>query len=184
MSTRINNSAPFPFLNLLIFYTWFPDYSPELQQREREGERRARRRFVQQQWSARSEKKLAKVIVPDKWKEGASNTNESGGRKINENKLLSKKHSFLVILPPIYPSAKGEGRTDGLLMGMLNASSANSKFTKMPNIATHVHIVKVYVQCVVNKCSIRSFTSKATCKSDVLFQALHDHSDESGNRII
>ncbi|URE41216.1 Cysteine-rich PDZ-binding [Musa troglodytarum] len=38
------------------------------------------------------EKKLAKVIVPDKWKEGASNTTESGGRKINENKLLSKKN--------------------------------------------------------------------------------------------
>ena len=37
------------------------------------------------------EKKLAKVIVPDKWKEGASNTTESGGRKLNENKLLSKK---------------------------------------------------------------------------------------------
>ncbi|THU48475.1 hypothetical protein C4D60_Mb09t26640 [Musa balbisiana] len=42
------------------------------------------------------EKKLGKVIVPDKWKEGASNTTESGGRKINENKLLSKKNrSFL-----------------------------------------------------------------------------------------
>uniref|UniRef100_A0A8R7V500 Cysteine-rich PDZ-binding protein n=1 Tax=Triticum urartu TaxID=4572 RepID=A0A8R7V500_TRIUA len=37
------------------------------------------------------EKKLGKVIVPDKWKEGASNTYEGGGRKINENKLLSKK---------------------------------------------------------------------------------------------
>lgn len=37
------------------------------------------------------EKKLSKVIVPDKWKEGASNTTEAGGRKINENKLLSKK---------------------------------------------------------------------------------------------
>ncbi|KAJ0682017.1 putative PDZ-binding protein, CRIPT [Helianthus annuus] len=38
------------------------------------------------------EKKLSKVIVPDKWKEGASNTTETGGRKINENKLLSKKN--------------------------------------------------------------------------------------------
>ncbi|KAK9223636.1 hypothetical protein WN944_012082 [Citrus x changshan-huyou] len=37
------------------------------------------------------EKKLSKVIVPDKWKEGASNTTEAGGRKVNENKLLSKK---------------------------------------------------------------------------------------------
>lgn len=40
------------------------------------------------------EKKLTKVIVPDKWKEGASNTTEGGGRKINENKLLSKKNRF------------------------------------------------------------------------------------------
>ncbi|XP_057536759.1 uncharacterized protein LOC130814646 [Amaranthus tricolor] len=40
------------------------------------------------------EKKLAKVIVPDKWKAGASNTTESGGRKINENKLLSKKNRW------------------------------------------------------------------------------------------
>ncbi|KAG0614007.1 hypothetical protein M758_6G144100 [Ceratodon purpureus] len=37
------------------------------------------------------EKKLTKVIVPEKWKEGASNTTEGGGRKINENKLLLKK---------------------------------------------------------------------------------------------
>lgn len=47
------------------------------------------------------QKKLSKVIVPDKWKEGASNTTESGGRKINENKLLSKKNrcaSFLQTL--------------------------------------------------------------------------------------
>lgn len=44
-------------------------------------------------WCA-GQKKLSKVIVPDKWKEGASNTNESGGRKINENKLLSKKNRF------------------------------------------------------------------------------------------
>ena len=42
-------------------------------------------------WVA-GEKKLSKVIVPDKWKEGASNTTEGGGRKINENKLLSKKN--------------------------------------------------------------------------------------------
>jgi hypothetical protein len=32
------------------------------------------------------QKKLDKVICPDVWKDGASNTNE-GGRKINENKL-------------------------------------------------------------------------------------------------
>ncbi|KAJ7967643.1 cysteine-rich PDZ-binding protein [Quillaja saponaria] len=40
------------------------------------------------------EKKLTKVIVPDKWKAGASNTTEGGGRKINENKLLSKKNRW------------------------------------------------------------------------------------------
>ncbi|KAJ7299891.1 hypothetical protein O6H91_Y010800 [Diphasiastrum complanatum] len=40
------------------------------------------------------QKKLTKVIVPDKWKEGASNTMESGGRKINENKLLTKKNRW------------------------------------------------------------------------------------------
>lgn len=43
-------------------------------------------------WFVVGEKKLGKVIVPDKWKEGASNTTEGGGRKINENKLLSKKN--------------------------------------------------------------------------------------------
>ncbi|GAB2216498.1 hypothetical protein Drorol1_Dr00024272 [Drosera rotundifolia] len=40
------------------------------------------------------EKNLGKVIVLDKWKEGVSNTTESGGRKVNENKLLSKKHRY------------------------------------------------------------------------------------------
>ncbi|KZV37156.1 hypothetical protein F511_15076 [Dorcoceras hygrometricum] len=40
------------------------------------------------------EKKLSKVIVPDKWKEGARNTTEGSGRKINENKLLSKKNRW------------------------------------------------------------------------------------------
>ena len=37
------------------------------------------------------EKKLARVICPDKWKDGARNTLESGGRMLNENKMLSKK---------------------------------------------------------------------------------------------
>ncbi|PSC72116.1 Cysteine-rich PDZ-binding [Micractinium conductrix] len=40
------------------------------------------------------EKKLAKGIVQDKWKEGAHNTIESGGRKVNENKALSKKKAW------------------------------------------------------------------------------------------
>jgi Microtubule-associated protein CRIPT len=66
------------------------------------------------------------VICPDKWKEGANNTLESGGRKVNENKMLSKKkrhdclrtlwRPWLKFLPdlvlccaggnPIHPSAK------------------------------------------------------------------------------
>lgn len=41
------------------------------------------------------EKKLSKVIVPDKWKDGARNVTEGGGRKINENKLLSKKNRYV-----------------------------------------------------------------------------------------
>lgn len=44
---------------------------------------------------AKCEKKLAKVACPDKWKEGSSNTIESGGRKINENKLLSKSKRWV-----------------------------------------------------------------------------------------
>lgn len=35
------------------------------------------------------EKKLGKVITPDPWKNGARNTTESGGRKVNENKALT-----------------------------------------------------------------------------------------------
>lgn len=36
------------------------------------------------------EKKLSTIITPDSWKVGARNTLESGGRKLNENKLLSQ----------------------------------------------------------------------------------------------
>lgn len=35
------------------------------------------------------EKKLSTIITPDTWKTGARNTLESGGRKLNENKLLT-----------------------------------------------------------------------------------------------
>lgn len=35
------------------------------------------------------------MIVPDKWKDGARNVTEGGGRKINENKLLSKKNRYV-----------------------------------------------------------------------------------------
>ena len=36
-------------------------------------------------------KKLGTVITPDTWKDGARNTTESGGRKLNENKALTSK---------------------------------------------------------------------------------------------
>ena len=36
------------------------------------------------------QKKLGKVITPDPWKTGARNTTEGGGRKVNENKLLTQ----------------------------------------------------------------------------------------------
>jgi len=39
------------------------------------------------------EKKLSLVIVPDKWKEGARNTTESGGRKLSGNKLLTARRT-------------------------------------------------------------------------------------------
>jgi len=61
------------------------------------------------------EKKLGKVIVPDKWKEGASNTNESGGRKINENKLLSKKNRS-ASLPPSLPQSPAEPPPPSLVL--------------------------------------------------------------------
>ncbi|KAJ9086405.1 hypothetical protein DSO57_1004465 [Entomophthora muscae] len=37
------------------------------------------------------EKKLGKVICPDKWKDGARNVTVGTDRKLNENKLLTKK---------------------------------------------------------------------------------------------
>ncbi|CAI5986158.1 unnamed protein product [Closterium sp. NIES-64] len=63
--------------------SFFPPYFPS-----------AKERYFYLCWHPGGAKKLSKVIVPDKWKEGASNTTESGGRKINENKLLSKKKRY------------------------------------------------------------------------------------------
>jgi len=40
---------------------------------------------------ATCQSKVGKVITPDPWKSGARNTNESGGRKINENKALTSR---------------------------------------------------------------------------------------------
>ncbi|XP_052467419.1 cysteine-rich PDZ-binding protein isoform X2 [Carassius carassius] len=42
------------------------------------------------------EKKLGRVITPDTWKDGARNTTESGGRKLNENKMLTSKKARFV----------------------------------------------------------------------------------------
>ncbi|XP_033619793.1 cysteine-rich PDZ-binding protein isoform X1 [Fukomys damarensis] len=43
-------------------------------------------------WCAKNvKKKLGTVITPDTWKDGARNTTESGGRKLNENKALTSK---------------------------------------------------------------------------------------------
>ncbi|XP_053462122.1 cysteine-rich PDZ-binding protein-like, partial [Nycticebus coucang] len=45
-----------------------------------------------EEWCAKKhEKKLGTVITPDTWKDGARNTTESGGRKLNENKALTSK---------------------------------------------------------------------------------------------
>uniref|UniRef100_A0A8V0ZDD0 Cysteine-rich PDZ-binding protein n=1 Tax=Gallus gallus TaxID=9031 RepID=A0A8V0ZDD0_CHICK len=46
--------------------------------------------FAGPPWCARS-RKLGTVITPDTWKDGARNTTESGGRKLNENKALTSK---------------------------------------------------------------------------------------------
>ncbi|KAK9089642.1 hypothetical protein Scep_028724 [Stephania cephalantha] len=119
------------------------------------------------------EKKLSKVIVPDKWKEGASNTNESGGRKINENKLLSKKNSLArqVIILQICATSCLLVMVISLkvywqwncLWGLSGNIDDNmpSKFTKMVNTVTPVLILKVSAPCVVNKYWIPNITSKA-----------------------
>ncbi|CAL5408412.1 unnamed protein product [Camellia sinensis] len=104
------------------------------------------------------EKKLTKVIVPDKWKAGASNTTEGGGRKINENKLLSKKNR------------------NGLHMEIPSAQSASSKYTKRLSTVTPVLTRKGYVRCVVSKSLIPNFTNKAMYdmeKMDVFYLLLH-----------
>lgn len=42
------------------------------------------------------------LLFADKWKEGANNTTEGGGRKIGENKLLSKKNRCVSCLERIF----------------------------------------------------------------------------------
>ena len=43
---------------------------------------------------AKCEKKLSKLAPAAKWKDGADNKGTSSGRKINENKALSKKKQW------------------------------------------------------------------------------------------
>ncbi|CAL0316319.1 unnamed protein product [Lupinus luteus] len=117
------------------------------------------------------EKKLGKVIVPDKWKEGASNTTEGGGRKINENKLLSKKNRCIILLYAFVFLLVCNilAMVDGPHMETLNASSANSKCTRMASTATLVLTVKEFVQCVESKFWTPSFTNKAMCSGYCLW---------------
>lgn len=48
----------------------------------------------------RCEEKLSKLVVPDKWTEGARNTTggKDGGRKIGGNKLLKKRSERCVAI--------------------------------------------------------------------------------------
>ncbi|WMV16229.1 hypothetical protein MTR67_009614 [Solanum verrucosum] len=107
------------------------------------------------------EKKLSKVIVPDKWKEGASNTTEGGGRKINENKLLSKKKSHQHPLGTCCIAG-------GHLMEIQSALFASNKCIKMVNIVIPVLIVKEYVQCVESKFLTPSYTNRAMYDVDMV----------------
>ncbi|RXH85969.1 hypothetical protein DVH24_017022 [Malus domestica] len=125
------------------------------------------------------EKKLSKVIVPDKWKEGASNTTEGGGRKINENKLLSKKKSLCGCIT----SAKFcdmsfiHLRVGGLLTELPSASFASSKYTRMANTVTHVptpksdvcDVMQEFVRCAGSKYLTPSFTNKVMYKAEVQY---------------
>ncbi|CAN6546651.1 unnamed protein product [Malus baccata var. baccata] len=129
------------------------------------------------------EKKLSKVIVPDKWKEGASNTTEGGGRKINENKLLSKKKSLLSAIKPwivcvdVSPGIVGKFsdigfihlRVGGLLMELPSASFASSKYTRMANTVTRVLTPKEFVRCAGSKYLTPSYTNKAMYKANQMF---------------
>jgi hypothetical protein len=49
----------------------------------------------------------AQVVCPDKWKDGAKNTIEGGGRKINENKLLAKNKRWAALCKTFRHSTTG-----------------------------------------------------------------------------
>ncbi|KAF4372499.1 hypothetical protein F8388_027172 [Cannabis sativa] len=120
------------------------------------------------------EKKLAKVIVPDKWKEGASNTTEGGGRKINENKLLSKKKRlFLVEVVELDLKGFLGFIPGGVLTEIPSALYASNKYTRMVNTATHVLTAKGFVPCAVNKCLTQSCTNRAMHNSNQMWAGSH-----------
>uniref|UniRef100_A0A7N2N735 Cysteine-rich PDZ-binding protein n=1 Tax=Quercus lobata TaxID=97700 RepID=A0A7N2N735_QUELO len=134
------------------------------------------------------EKKLTKVIVPDKWKAGASNTTEGGGRKINENKLLSKKSryklKFVVTMSMasdrvrgassnavVYKSSCSQLTINGLHTAIQNASYASNKYTRKPSTVTPVLIRKESVQCAVSKYLTPRFTNRAMYDADQILAA-------------
>uniref|UniRef100_A0A7N2LS28 Cysteine-rich PDZ-binding protein n=1 Tax=Quercus lobata TaxID=97700 RepID=A0A7N2LS28_QUELO len=123
------------------------------------------------------EKKLTKVIVPDKWKAGASNTTEGGGRKINENKLLSKKSryklKFVVTMSNavVYKSSCSRLTINGLHTAIQNASYASNKYTRKPSTVTPVLIQKESVQCAVSKYLTPRFTNRAMYDADQILAA-------------
>ncbi|KAI8487623.1 uncharacterized protein LOC144913042 isoform X1 [Branchiostoma floridae x Branchiostoma belcheri] len=77
------------------------------------------------------QKKLGKVITPDPWKDGARNTTEGGGRRVNENKLLTQKKN----------------------RSSVSAGSASLLFTRRVHIiAKGVLTRKESVPCVERRC--------------------------------
>ncbi|KAK5827006.1 hypothetical protein PVK06_021940 [Gossypium arboreum] len=117
------------------------------------------------------QKKLSKVIVPDKWKEGASNTTESGGLKVNENKLLSKKHRWtpygntkcIICKQQVHQDAK-YCHTCAYSKGLNLAISLffHDVLCACGLSQGAFHVVQAYARCAVSKCSTPSFTSRVT----------------------
>lgn len=107
------------------------------------------------------------MIVPDKWKEGASNVTEGGGRKVNENKLLSKKQryallqvsrlvhstSMQILLSASSSFLAGGSRTP------LGAKLAKPPSTRMLCTAKGVPIKREFVQCAASRSLIPVATS-------------------------
>lgn len=73
------------------------------------------------------EKKLQAVIVPDVWKDGARNTIESGGRKIADNRLLSRRPE-----PAIDRSAARAARSSSSSSAAVNPYSRRCRICQGP----------------------------------------------------